>query len=595
MEPASRSMAGNEEPAQLSPVRAYVYQRLAPLLSAPSRTARTAMAAAVALTIAGIAWILYFNGGVKFAFVHTVYLPIIVAALVFGMRGGIAAAMFAGLLLGPYMPLDYSGALQSPQNWLLRLAMFTIVGALIGGSASILRRQLKQMTWLQEHDPLTGLLNQNGLLQQLQDMIDSGVHSKIIVAVTQLRNLLEIQNTFGAQFCDRLLPLVTDRKRRNLPPGSLMAMIQYDRFAVVITDTGRVDEVRRGVEAQIEEPFMVNGIPVHIDFSIGSAHYPEHADSPAELLKKASIAMSWGAKHNMLISVYDSANDPTSHDNMLLLGSLPAALVNRELQIWHQAKRRLSDGRIVGTEALLRWKHPERGLIPPGSFIPQAEETALINPLTRWVIEAALADSVALRKSGHPLEISVNLSVRNLRDPALIQTLTECTRKLGIAPHDIGLEITESAVMDDFDYCSALMKRLRDTGFGVSIDDFGTGHSSLAYLRRLPISTLKIDQTFVKTLAVDPHNQKIVETILHLAHALGLETVAEGIEDVRSLALLRQWGCDYAQGFAIHKPAPLLQLITWLESDTAGADRAPARDETGAPSPVFSHTAEEKP
>ena len=572
MEPVSRAMIGNEEPTQLALARAYAFRKLAPLLVAPSPATRITLAVAVALIITAIASITYFNGGVRFSLVHTVYLPIIIGALVFGVRGGIAAAVFAGLLFGPFMPLDYSGALQTPQNWLLRLAIFTAVGALIGASASTLRQQLKRMTWMQEHDPLTGLLNQNGLLRQLNEMIASSAHSKIIIAVTQLRSLLEIQNTFGAQFCDQLLPLITDRKWRNLPPGSLMAMIQYDRFAVVITETGRVEEVRRGVAAQIEEPFMVNGIPVHIDFSIGSAHYPEHAHEPLELLKKASIAMNWGVKHNALITVYDDANDHTSHDNMVLLGSLPKALVNRELQIWHQAKRRLSDGKIASTEALLRWQHPERGLIPPGSFIPQAEETALINPLTQRVIEAALADAVALQKRGRSLEISINLSVRNLHDPTLIKTLTERTRELGIAPNDIGLEITESAVMDDIDYCAALIKGLRDTGFSVSIDDFGTGHSSLAYLKRLPVSALKIDQAFVKTLAADPYNQKIVQTILHMAHVLDLETIAEGVEDVQTLELLRQWGCVYAQGFAIHRPAPLQQLIVWLD----GADGADA-------------------
>lgn len=544
------------------------------LLSAPSRSARIATGIAVAFLMAAMAWTLFLNGGVRYAFVHTFYLPIIVAALVFGTRGGIAAGIFAGLLVGPYMPLDASGALQSSQNWVFRLLIFALVGALTGYSAGILRRQLRRMAWLQEHDALTGLLNQDGLLRGLKDIIDSGEQPKLVVAVTHLRNLLEIESTFGPDFLEQLLPQIVERKRANLPPGSLIAMIQNDRFATVITQLDTLEQVRRGVEEQVQESYMVNGIPVHLDFSVGSAHYPEHATEPLELLKKAIIAMQWAMTHNVLIAVYDNANDHTSHDNMVLLGSLGAALAGQEMRLWHQAKCRLSDRRIAGTEALLRWVHPERGMVPPGSFIPQVEETALINPLTRWVIDAAMADAAALRGLGHALDVSINLSVRNLRDPALIGLLSGRAAELSLSPSNIELEITESAVMDDIGYCSRLIAELRDTGFRVSIDDFGTGHSSLAYLKKLPVSALKIDQAFIKMLATDPYNQKIVQTILHMARVLDLKTIAEGVEDEQALALLSEWGCDYAQGFAIHRPAPCPDLVAWLEARPPSSEAA---------------------
>src|SRR5208282_2115575 len=252
-----------------------------------------------------------------------------------------------------------------------------------------------------------------------------------------------------------------------------------------ITQVDQIADIRRRVEESSKIPYVVNGIPVHLEFSIGSAHYPEHANNNMEPLQKAGIAMRWAITHNLVVSIYDSATDSTSRDNLILLGSLPAAIEKNELRVWHQAKRRLRDGKIVGAESLLRWVHPERGIIPPGNFIPQAEETALINPLTHWVIDAALADAAKWRVNGHLLDVSINLSVRNLRDAALPEILTDRTHHYGLAPCNVELEITESAVMDDFDYCVALITRLRDIGFGVSIDDFGTGHSSLAYLKRL--------------------------------------------------------------------------------------------------------------
>jgi EAL domain-containing protein (putative c-di-GMP-specific phosphodiesterase class I) len=306
-------------------------------------------------------------------------------------------------------------------------------------------------------------------------------------------------------------------------------------------------------------------VPVHVDFAFGAAEHPKHARTAEELLQKASIAMHTAVRRKRTFHLYDSATDLTSRENLLLLGMIPAAIVNNEFVIWHQAKLSLATGRVASTEALLRWAHPQRGLIPPGNFIPQAEESALINNITQWVIDAVLADKSAWTARGHCLGVAINLSVRNLHHRALLHALHETVSRHGIDPQQVELEITESAVMDDFEYCGALISRLRDRGYRVSIDDFGTGHSSLAYLKKLPVSALKIDQAFVRKLASDVNDQKIVRAILGLAKSLDLESVAEGVEDEAALALLRDWGCDYAQGYAVHRPAPYDQLLAWIE------------------------------
>jgi len=371
-----------------------------------------------------------------------------------------------------------------------------------------------------------------------------------------------------------VLAQVLQRAQGLVPPGSLLALVQPDRLACVIADPQAASLTRDRVEAASNESYLVDGLPIHVQASIGVAQAPGHAQTPEELLQKASIAMHWAASSESAISRYDSANDRTSRDNLILLGALPDAIARGELQVWHQAKVSLASGEVAGTEALLRWKHPQRGMVSPGSFIPQAEKTTLIDALMHTMIASAFADAGSWRAAGHRLRVAVNLSVRNLADRMLIDVIESNAQRNGLEPSDIELEITESAVMADPDHCIRLISQLRDHGYGVAIDDFGVGHSSLAYLQKLHLSALKIDQEFVKTLASDGNNQKIVRAILQLARALGLDTIAEGVEDDASLALLREWGCDYAQGYGVHRPAPSLELLQFIAQRRAGPQAA---------------------
>jgi len=528
---------------------------------------KTTVAAATTLLALATAWLVYATGGVQFAFLHLMYVPVVLSALAFGVRGGVLAGIVGGLLLGPLMPLDTStGVMQQPLNWIYRLAAFALIGALVGAGAQLLRRQLRELEWLHEHHPDTGLLNLAGLIEELAAMMRNATDGrKLILSIMQLDNFLEIQNTFGAAFGMHVLAQVVDRARRLVPPKSLLALVQPDRLVSVVRGEEASQPMREGIETAVTESYLVDGVPIHVAASIGVAHFPDHAATAEELLQKASIAMHWATSSKSDLSLYNTANDRTSRDNLILLGGLSDAIERGELQVWHQAQIALATGDVAGTEALLRWKHPQRGMVPPGNFIPQVEETTLINSVTRVMIAAAFADAGSWRAAGHRLRVSVNLSVRNLRDHMLVEVLEQNARRNALEPADIDLEITESAVMVDPDHCIRLISLLRDRGYGVSIDDFGTGHSSLAYLQKLRVSALKIDQAFVKTLASDPNNQKIVRAILSLAKSLGLETVAEGVEDERAVTLLREWGCDYGQGYGLHRPAPSHDLLHFIE------------------------------
>jgi diguanylate cyclase len=534
---------------------------------APTRRATALAIALIVATFVVGTWLVYATGGAKFAVLHVMYLPIIFTALMFGAPGGICAGVAAGLLIGPYMPIDVvSGEPQQLQNWLYRTAFFSLVGLVVGLGSSLLRRQLKMLAWLNDHDAPTGMLNRAGLLKELRRMIERGNgRDGPFLIVLQLNNLLDIQNALGPDFGEQLLAQVCERGRRVVPSRVPIAMIQPDRFVTVFETAADSVELRRQIEAKIREPYKIGEVPVYIDFGIGAAEIPSHARSAEELLQKASIAMHTTVQRKQPFFVYDSAADHTSRDNLILMGSIPGALANNEFVLWHQAKFDVEKRQVVGTEALLRWRHPKRGLVPPGKFIPQVEETALINDLTYWVIDAALAETGAWMELGYTMGVAINLSVRNLRDRALIDRLHQATDRHCVSPEQVELEITESAVMHDHEHCRDLIARLRDRGYRVSIDDFGTGQSSLAYLKTLPVNALKIDQTFVKNLATDANDRKIVRSILRLAHSLDLDSVAEGVEDEAALALLRDWHCDYAQGFALHRPAPFPDLLAWIE------------------------------
>ncbi|HVK34084.1 MAG TPA: bifunctional diguanylate cyclase/phosphodiesterase [Microlunatus sp.] len=527
---------------------------------------KVAAAAGLALAILAVTWLVYATGGVRFSYAHLMYVPVVLGGIAFGVPGGALTAVGAGLALGPFMPINTTtGEMQDPLNWVYRMVFFAAVGVLVGAWAQRYRHQLRQVEWLHEHQEETGLLNSAGLLKELDALLSrAGPDQRFIVSMAQLNNFLAIQNTFGSGFGRQVLAAVVDRSRSVIPASSLVALIQSDRLATVVEDVEAVQLTRGRLESAIAESYIVDGVPIHVEASIGIATFPEHGRTGEELLQKASIAMHWAAMKRATISVYDPTNDRTSRDNLTLLGAVPAAIRRGEFQVWHQAKLDLATGEIVGTEALLRWNHPSRGFVQPGSFIPPLEETMLINPVTHVVIDAAFAAAGAWRAAGYRLRVSVNLSVRNLLDRTLIEVLEEACRNHGLRPGDTELEITESAVMSDPEHCIRLVGELRDRGYGVAIDDFGVGHSSLSYLQKLRGSTLKIDREFVGTLATDRSNQKIVRSILNLAESLGLQTVAEGVEDVQALDLLREWGCDQAQGYAIHRPAPAEEVSLML-------------------------------
>jgi predicted signal transduction protein with EAL and GGDEF domain len=338
-----------------------------------------------------------------------------------------------------------------------------------------------------------------------------------------------------------------------------VARLGGDEFAVLVTgdaDEAGALEVARRIHTALEEPFQLGGISVQATGSIGVALCPDHATEAEALAQRADVAMYAAKRGGGGITLYSPEHDQSSVRRLALLGELRQAIQDGELVLHYQPVLDLRLDRIVGAEALVRWSHREHGLMPPAEFIDLAEVSGLIQPLTRWVIEEAVRRLGVWRDARPALTVSVNLSVRNLFEPDLVRWLGDLLDRSGVDPARLKLEITESELMDDPLVAMDVLGRLKALGVATSIDDFGTGYSSLSYLKHLPIDELKIDRSFVGAMVRDDSDLTIVRSTIDLSHNLGLDVVAEGVEDLETLEMLRALGCDRAQGHLIGPPCP---------------------------------------
>jgi diguanylate cyclase len=323
-------------------------------------------------------------------------------------------------------------------------------------------------------------------------------------------------------------------------------------------------QVASVLDAALEEPFLIEGYPLLVEASIGAALYPAHGSDPLTLLRRADVAMYTAKRRHEGYALYDVRHDQYSPHRLAFLGDLRRAIATHELRLYYQPKAELKTGLVKSVEALLRWQHPTLGFIPPDQFLPLAEQTGLIGPLTQWVVATAVQQCRHWIDSGLNLCVSVNLSMWNLRDASLPDTIADLLTKYSVPPHLLCVEITESAVMTDAEHTLEILNRLFALGVRISIDDYGTGYASLSYLKHLPADELKIDRTFIQHMTTDQSDHAIVNSTVNMAHSLGIYVVAEGVEDQATWNLLETLGCDIAQGYYLSRPIPAQDLENWL-------------------------------
>jgi diguanylate cyclase len=328
-------------------------------------------------------------------------------------------------------------------------------------------------------------------------------------------------------------------------------------------------EVAREVRSIVGAPFAIDGVPVAVDAAVGVAVSPEDGRDADTLLGRADVAMYAAKARRLGVARYDAGFDTSDRDRLALMSQLRGAIERGEIVLHYQPKVDLRTGAVCGVEALVRWQHPERGLVPPGAFVPYAEQSGLTRDLTRRVLELAVQQAETWRRAGRPVPVAVNVTMFDLLDAGFASELEALLARVGLPACNLQLELTESAVMSEPERVLSVLEQVRALGVGVAVDDFGTGYSSLGHLARLPVDTIKIDRSFVAALGADDASRAIVAATIDLGHALGLRVVAEGIEDGRAAAELRALGCDIGQGYGLGRPVPAGELSLAPSLDAA--------------------------
>ncbi|WP_327089815.1 EAL domain-containing protein [Nonomuraea sp. NBC_01738] len=416
------------------------------------------------------------------------------------------------------------------------------------------------------HDELTGLPNRKMLAVTTEEALaEARDGDKIGFFLLDLHGLKQVNDTLGHPVGDRLLQLMAHRLTHSVRPGDVVTRLGGDEFAVLlpkIRDAQAAREVAARLRVALTESVRLEGMSFDLDGSVGIALYPDHAPDFELLLQRADVAMYLAKELRTGIELYQADKDRNSPERLGLFGELRRALDNRELRLHYQPKIELDSGRVCGMEALLRWRHPVRGMIPPAEFIPLAEQSYLMRQLTEYVIESALEQAARWWHTGLEVQVSVNVSARDLLDSALPDQLESGLARYRLPAEAIQLEVTERVLAAD--QAHDTIKALAVLGVPLALDDFGTGYSSLIRLQRLAVSEVKIDSSFVRRLADSPDDERIVRSIVDLVRSLGLRSVAEGVESDEAAHRLTEMGCDLGQGWLFAEPMAPADATPWL-------------------------------
>ncbi|WP_405750219.1 bifunctional diguanylate cyclase/phosphodiesterase [Streptomyces sp. NBC_00012] len=483
------------------------------------------------------------------------------------LRQGLVAVALLGIA-----PLICVVAMTTP----LLLPLFAVPLIALDSALWIARARAEE----QLRDPLTGLPNRQWLLERtwtaLEDAESAGTRSALVLI--DLDRFRAVNDTLGHLAGDRLLLQIAERLRLALPRGAEAARLGGDEFAVLLPaadSTTSAQRVARHLVAELSSPLDLDGLTLVLEASAGVSVYPDHALDAEGLLRRADVAMYQAKRDRTGVEVYESKRDSNTPDRLGLLGDLRRALDAGEVELHYQPKVRF-DGQVAGLEALVRWVHPERGRVPPDEFIAIAESSGLMPHLTEYVLETALAQVARWRAQGLFVPVAVNVSPRDVHTPGFAGGVAARLARHGVPPGALQLEITEHVLLEDPQRAADTLAGLTGHGVKMSLDDFGTGYSSLVHLRRLPVSELKIDRSFVARLAVDNEDAEIVRCTIDLAHSLGLLVVAEGVEDDETWERLRDLRCDAVQGWLVAAAMPPQETTAWLRARGEHGWRRPA-------------------
>ncbi len=465
---------------------------------------------------------------------------------------------------------------------LVLVVLFLLLVPLLARATRRIVRQFEQIRRQAYHDDLTGLPNRprfrDAVAEAAERAADEGL--EFAVLLVDLDRFKEVNDALGHGVGDDLLVELAERLAEAVPDAVLLARLGGDEFGLVLPDAGETEAVAlaEAVRELVASPFLLGELPVRVEGSVGVALGPCDGADADTLLRRADVAMYTAKDRRVGVVRYEEGLDTSSAERLALMSELGRALDEGQLVLYAQPQVRLADGAVIAAEALVRWDHPTRGLLGPGAFVPFAERTGLGRRLSSYVLAAAVRELAQLEGEPHaPERLAVNLSMVDLLDLELPDEVGRLLAAAGVPPERLELEITEGVIMADPVRVRTVLERLRLLGVTLAIDDFGTGYSSLAYLKSLPVDLLKIDRSFVSGLTTDSRDAAVVRSAVELAHTLGLEVVAEGVEDAETYEALREIGCELAQGFHISRPVPTRELTAAARAWAAGRrERVPA-------------------
>jgi EAL domain-containing protein (putative c-di-GMP-specific phosphodiesterase class I)/GGDEF domain-containing protein len=522
-----------------------------------------------------LSWIIvHESGGTKFAHLHVVYFPVVLAAFRFRVLGGIVAGLVGMIVMGPIMPLDVlAGEPQELNNWVSRGVYLCLFGLVIGLLHDTILSHQQELFRIMNYDPVTNL----PLFEAFRRKISAAAQTindpndQHVILNFEITTAVDIRTSFGNDACEDFIKACANRIKSILPEESYLARGGHATFLALIEhvtpqEAGRISNL---IVCSLQYPVMMRSLPMRIDSRIGMVVFPDHGTQPDDLVRKSFAAMLQTPSRFSTASVFNEHDDTMRRDNLKLLADLGQAIERKEIVFYAQPKLCARTGLVRGCELLVRWKHGEEGMIPPDRFIPLAEKSRLIYDITSASIEAARTYMMATEAVLPDIDyhIAINVSGWDVTDSDFPNRLKAAFKDdMKRLPY-LELEITETSVIEDLGEAKPILAELRDMGVHIAIDDFGTGFSSFSYLKDFPADTLKIDQSFVREVMQSSTDAILVRRTIELSKDLNLKSIAEGVEDKEAADWLTKQGCDMLQGYWIAKPMPLSEWPDWLKQN----------------------------
>ena len=502
--------------------------------------------------------IVYFTGGTKFGFTHLMYIPVVLAGIFYSAKYAVLVAIIGGFILGPLMPLDVVfNEQQDMFSWIFRLFMFVLIGGFIGVSSELLksRNYIIRTLWSQNQE--TEIPNIRSLSIVNEKKYKSSELTMVTIIINNFQSIIDV---FGVAVYYRFLAQTYQTLNAATPNDALIIQDDANKFQLFVIGS----EIRETVETIAEElnlPTQVDDVPFYVDYAIGASLIPKDNLFPKiAQYNESDIAARFAQVNSQKYVIYDEKMIVQKQD-FELLGTFSDALNAGQMYQLFQPVIHLKDQTIEAVEALIRWEHPEKGLIMPNQFIPLVEATKLIHELTDWVIDRAMKRINDFDKEKMNLKISINVSANNLLNPDFAQRTLDIIESNHVNPDRVELEITESVLMKNPEQSLTILNMFKSKGIKISLDDFGIGYSSLSYLEKFPIDTIKIDRFFISQLTNSQVALEIIKSTITMAHNLGFKVVAEGVENKDTEAILNELGCDYAQGYLFARPMHFSDIV----------------------------------